>query len=208
MGKIIDLAGERFGMLFVKHKLDEKGGGAKWVCECDCGEFRTVKGGHLRAGYFKSCGCHVGRHGHSSNGSRSREYTSYYNMMARCHKPTNKRYKDYGAKGILVCDEWRGSFNSFIGDMGDCPEDYQIERIDNNKGYSKGNCKWASRKENMRNRKNSSIWFVKGKVFYTLDDAGSEFNVSSNTIRAWCVGRVVGDIFYQPKENCYRESVY
>jgi len=205
MGNFKDMAGIRFGMLVADKKLDRDGGGFDWECVCDCGKVRVVYGGHLRTGKVKSCGCHIW-HGHAK--TKTREYISYHNMMARCCKESNKRYKDYGAKGILVSDDWKLSFKNFIRDMGECPENYQIDRIDNEQGYSKENCRWASRKENMRNKGNSYNWILFGATYPTAKEASENFNVSENTISAWCIGRKVGTKFYPPKESCSRVGVY
>lgn len=104
--------------------------GSRYRCLCDCGKERVVRVGHFNTGKIKSCGCHVTRHGHSGNG-RSRTYISYHNMMVRCHDKKNKRYKDYGGKGIFVCERWSKGFEYFLEDMGECPEGLQIYRIDN-----------------------------------------------------------------------------
>lgn len=175
--------------------------GSLYRCICDCGNERLVKVGHFNSGKIKSCGCHAGRHGHAGS-KRSRTYISYHNMMARCHKPENKRYKDYGAKGIFVCDRWRDSFHNFLDDMGECPEGETIDRIDNNKGYEPGNCRWATRSKNQRNRSVSKIWIVNGFSFETMADASREFNVSISTIRAWCQGRTSEGRWYPPREGC------
>lgn len=182
----------------------ERLAGSKYRCVCDCGNERIMHVGHFNSGYAKSCGCHVIRHGKSN----SREQMSYSNMMARCHNPKNKRYKDYGEKGIFVCDEWRNNFYQFYLDMGDCPSGYQIDRIDNRKGYSKENCRWVDAKTNMNNRSISVTWIVYGKRFQTTIEAAKHFNVSTSTITAWCKGRTAEGRYYKPKEGCSYEKLY
>lgn len=188
---------KRWGILTAVQRLN----GSKYLCKCDCGKERIVSVGHFNAGYFKSCGCHHW-HGYAINHNRSREYISYYNMIARCHKPTNKRYCDYGAKGITVCDRWRESFRNFLADMGECPLGYQIDRINNKAGYSPENCRWVSPKENMANRSITKVWVVFGREFKSTTDAAKEFAVSAQTIRAWCMGRLAEGRFYAPKSGC------
>ena len=198
------MIGKRVHMLVVVEKLPS----SKVLCKCDCGAMRTVQLGHFKTGGVKSCGCHVVRHGHASPGKHTREYTSYNNMIARCEKKSNKRYHDYGGRNIKVCSKWKGSFINFFSDMGTCPEGFTLERKDSRKGYSSDNCKWASRKENQRNRLCSRFYTVKGKKYDTLEDAGDANNVSGATIRAWCLGRTVGDKFYSPKPNCSATNKY
>jgi len=197
----MSIIGKKVGMLKVIKRLE----GSKALCLCDCGNGRVVSVGHFNAGYFKSCGCHVVRHGHAGSGTkkRSREYISYYNMIARCHKKTNKRYKDYGAKGIVVCGRWRDSFVNFLNDMGPCPDGYTIDRVDNSGIYEPRNCRWVSRAENQNNRANSKRWVVNGIIYNSCTDAARSCGCSHNTIRAWCLGRVAAGRTYKRKENCY-----
>lgn len=181
--------------------------GSKYECLCDCGKSRTVSVGHFNTGKIKSCGCHVVRHGHSGY-VRSREYIAYHNMIVRCHKPSNKRFKDYGAKGVVVCERWRASFADFLADMGPCPDGMQIDREDNTKGYEPGNCKWATPKQNMANRSVTRKWVIDGQSFLSAADAAKEFEVSTSTIQAWCKGRTADGRYYPPRPGCSAELIY
>lgn len=102
-------------------------------------------------------------------GGATKEYAVWSAMIQRCTNPKNKNFKDYGGRGIEVCARWMG-FESFIADMGKCPEGYMLERMDNSKGYSPSNCKWSSRVEQANNRRNNRI---------------IEFNGEAKTVVQW-----------------------
>lgn len=195
----LDLVGKRVEMLEVIEKLPK----SYLRCRCDCGAEKILKTGHFNTGLMKSCGCHwkTGKTG-------SKELMSYSNMMARCHNPKNKRYKDYGAKGLIVCDEWRNNFKQFYKDMGDCPNGYQIDRIDNTKGYYKENCRWVDPRQNMINRSVSMIWTVNGVDYLSSTEAAKQLKCSTSSIIAWCKGRIAQKRYYPPKDNCSFRYVY
>lgn len=132
-----------------------------WKCLCSCGNFITLRGASLVHGNTKSCGClHkkvVGDTFRTHGKAKSKEYRSWQHLKERCLNPKDPAYFNYGGRGITVCDEWKDSFEKFYEDMGECPKNYSIERIDNEKGYYKENCKWASREEQSLNRRNTVI---------------------------------------------------
>ena len=157
MAKVIDLVGQRFGRLVVVEEVGRnKHGGALWSCACDCGVAITISGNHLRRGTTKSCGCYQkdrAREGNVLHGMAGcREYGSYKNMRNRCTNPNNKYYYNYGGRGITVCEQWN-TFEQFYKDMGPCPENFTLERMNNDGNYEPSNCIWASRVTQASNRR-------------------------------------------------------
>lgn len=130
-------------------------------CLCDCGNMITVRANELRRGHTKSCGClrvDFGKARRTHGLSRTSEYGAWYNMIRRCTDPNIKQWKDYGGRGLTVCQRWLKSFSNFIKDMGSKPSpELTLERFFNYEGYKPSNCVWATRKEQIRNRRNSVI---------------------------------------------------
>jgi hypothetical protein len=157
MAKFKDLTGAKFDRWTVIERTENKGKRIMWLCKCECGTESTVRGDHLNGGYSKSCGClrtesHT-KHGHSSATHISSEYSSWHNMVTRCTNNSHASFNDYAGRGITVCEKWK-TFENFLEDMGNKPSDeYSIERIDNNKGYSPANCVWSDRITQQRNQR-------------------------------------------------------
>lgn len=159
--------GDRFGRLVV---LDEQGRNARryilYRCRCDCGAEKTVAGVYLAQGETKSCGClvpdasraHATKHGDNVPGHRAGEYSAWSAAIHRCTNPNNMHWKDYGGRGITVCDRWRNSYPAFLADMGRKPSPrHSIDRIDVNGNYEPGNCRWATPQEQARNHRPKKI---------------------------------------------------
>jgi hypothetical protein len=146
-----DLTGKSFGDWTVLARGVHQYGRTRWLCQCACGSERSVAAVHLVNGKSKSCGC---RKGEDHKMSASPEYRARKKMIDRCHNPSNKDYRHYGGRGIEVCPEWRASFLQFLADMGPRPSPLlSVDRIDNDKGYSKDNCRWATRSQQAFNRR-------------------------------------------------------
>jgi hypothetical protein len=167
-------AGTRQGKLQIIsfHKIGSRHQPPRWLCKCDCGKTKIICSQSLRAG-TQSCGCIrieelKGRAIHRKCNTNT--YRTWKSMIQRCTNSNFTKYPRYGGRGITVCDEWK-TFSRFYEDMGDRPIGFQLDRIDNNKGYSKGNCRWASIKTQARNRSNNRM---------------IEINGESKTMAEWC----------------------
>ncbi len=169
MSKSLNLVNNRFGRLVViKRVANNKRGRTRWLCECDCGNKTIVLGMRLKNQDTKSCGCFrdelaktMGlsrlRHGHKRFGQMTRVYSIWGGMIKRCSNSGHRWYKNYGGRGIAVCARWR-KFENFLKDMGEPPTDeHQIDRVDNDGHYEPKNCRWVTRSQNGRNKRNNRL---------------------------------------------------
>lgn len=160
--KLINLVGCRFGRLTVLSIIPKDSRDRRWLCRCQCGRTCQIVGNNLRQGHSTSCGCfrtetticRSTKHGHDCRNATTPEYCSWSGMIQRCTNPNWRRYRDWGGRGITICPQWRQDFSKFLMDMGPKPSlEYSLDRIDNSGNYEPGNCRWATRSQQRRNRR-------------------------------------------------------
>lgn len=187
-----DFTGMRFGQWLVKgrdlERMDHKGVRSYYICECDCGSIRSVSLYELSNGHSKSCGCASKDRMVKRNFKHSLSRTDIYRvlrcMKERCYSFKHSSYKNYGGRGIGVCEEWQSNPESFVKWAMETGyrRGLTIDRIDVNKGYSPDNCRWATRKEQVRNRTNTVFVHIDG-IQYSLSEFCETHNI--NYAAAW-----------------------
>lgn len=184
--KALDLVGKRFGSLLVieRRGSDEKGQ-SLWLCCCDCGAEKVVRGHDLKGG-TKSCGCsrkyNTGLYKHGL--SNTRIHRIWRSIQDRCYNQNNQDYRHYGGRGITVCDEWKDDFLLFYNwalENG-YNENLTIDRVDVNSGYSPENCRWVSMETQANNKRNNKVFTLNGKTL-TVSQWSKETGVKYGDIQ-------------------------
>jgi len=173
MAKINYVEGQKIGNLIFLNRVESENKKSPIAnFKCECGKNFVSRIDSVKILKTKSCGCMklkfmsegLTKHGHNKNGKKSAEYGSWQAMHARCNNPKHQNYERYKHLGITVCEEW-STFDKFIADMGLKPSlEHTIDRIENTKGYYKENCKWSTKKEQQRNKRNTTFVEYKGDV--------------------------------------------
>lgn len=175
--------GQRFGKLKVLQYCPPprpKTKGTYYLCECDCGKQTIIKRESIVYDGKKHCGCESRFHGHSKGDKVSLTYGTWRTMVQRCTNQNMPCFKDYGGKGITVCERWK-SFQNFLDDMGEKPGKLTLDRIDNKKGYGPDNCRWATRRRQRINQDRTKIYTVLG-ITGCLIELCEHFKMSIQTV--------------------------
>lgn len=190
MGKLVDLTGKRFGRLIVIEQAGRaKNGRVKWLCICDCGNEKITTETALVDGRAKSCGClksEALKAAFTKHGlCNSKLYSVRKAMIRRCYKEKCAEYKNYGKRGITVCEEWLGE-NGFINFYNwaiknGYKEGLSIDRIDNDGNYCPENCRWATKKEQMMNTRRNR-WIDFNGETHTITEWSNITGIAQSTI--------------------------
>src|SRR5271165_1021445 len=185
-----NLSGQKFGMLTALHPTKSNGKKLSWLYQCDCGQFREACGTDvskdIKKGRHPSCGCQTKKqqagkkrtHGMSQHPA----FAVWRAMKARCYQPSHPAWKNYGGRGISVCESWRQSFSNFWNDMKESYESgLELERSDNSKGYFKENCLWRSRQWQANNRR-TNIYIPTAEGEMTISEASEVFGINVTTL--------------------------
>lgn len=196
-----NLVRHRFGKLLVlQRERCHNNRRSRWLCECDCGCRIITRADLLLAGKSRSCGCAnvpaVRRANRTHGKSGTSIYQIWISMVRRCRNSKTRAYKDYGGRGITVTDAWANSFQAFFDDVGERPTGLTLERIENDKGYFPGNVRWATPKEQARNRRSTKFVTVRGEKM-PLAAAAERHSVNYSTAlnrlhSGWPINKALG----------------
>lgn len=208
------MIGEKYGKLTVL-KLDKERSGKRkyYICQCDCGNLKSVRDDCLKSGNTKSCGCLI-KEINSSKTQHTKEklYYVWAGMKSRCNNPNANGYEDYGGRGITVCDEWNGEhdyINFKIWAMNNGYEEgLSIDRIDVNGNYEPNNCRWVTQKIQTRNMRNNLNITYKGET-HVLQDWAEILNINPNTLyhRIYTLHWNICDAFENHNKDNYKNGL-
>lgn len=197
----IDITGKRYGMLVALSLAYVKNQSCVWLCKCDCGNETTARVGTLTMGRKLSCGCKEGNITHGA--THTTLYKKYQSMLKRC---SNKKDKDYGGRGITVCDEWKEDFLAFYNwaHSNGYEKNLTIERIDVNGNYCPENCTWISSEKQANNKTNSRYFTYKGETKNTKQwaaDLGFCEKTMRERLRKWTIEEALTTPKYKRRKN-------
>lgn len=178
MRRSVVIAGESFGAWTVWEDARSVNNNIVAICRCACGLFKRVRAKMLKDGRTTKCHlCAISTHGMT----KTPTWISWSSMHGRCTNQNFVGFVDYGGRGIQVCEEW-ASFDQFLRDMGERPADMTLDRTDVNGNYSKENCRWASKKVQAMNRRNT-VWVEYEGEIYTSIDLARHLGINYHTLR-------------------------
>ena len=210
MAQFNDLSGNRFDMLLVLHRVENSPDGyVQYLCLCDCGNTKVIKGHNLLNGKTHSCGCLKKKMMaekqfiHGEAGSRhcqpNRLYRIWRGMVDRCTRPNFRQWKDYGGRGITVCNEWRNDYQNFKqwAYSNGYDDNLTIDRKNNDGNYEPSNCRWIPFEEQMNNRRTNHLLSLNGKT-QSMKKWSNEIGINYGTLKSriksgWPIERALKD---------------
>jgi hypothetical protein len=202
--KPVDLTGEHFGRLTVVRYEGRNHRHRFWKCRCDCGGITVSRGDALASGLSKSCGC-LNREIVSRSATKhgqawpkcTPEYRAWAAILQRCFNHKSRAYRNYGARGIVVCDRWRESFDAFFSDVGNRPSKaHSLDRYPNNNGnYEPGNVRWATKRQQSQNTRATRNVTLEG-LSLCITEWARRLGIAPNTLRyrvkaGWDIHRIL-----------------
>lgn len=200
--------GKRFGRLLVLEKVGSKSNNHIWLCKCDCGERVERTTDYLNKQRDKaSCGCRWKEICVKHGKTQTKLFSVWQSILSRCYYEKNKSYKNYGERGIIVCDEWKNDFQSFYewsirngynenANRGECT----IDRINNNGNYCPENCRWVTMKKQSNNKRNNVYVEING-VTKSLAEWSDFSGISKSTIKQRYHKGMVGEELIKPVQK-------
>lgn len=183
----IDITGMKFNRLQAIEYVGQGYSGARWKFKCDCGNEVVTASYFVRKGMTKSCGCWNEENKHNRykihGMHKTRLYQAWIHMKQRCKNPKCKSYKNYGGRGIEVCQDWEKSFINFKdwAYKNGYTDALTLDRIDNDKGYYPENCRWVNMLVQENNKRNNHYYLINGEM-KTLSQISREYNISRNAL--------------------------
>lgn len=215
MTRILPILGARYDMLTVISEgvFRDKYRKTAYKCRCECGSENVYRSTHLRSGKIKSCGCQRQENFykgwaeycknclHTDSKKLKGAYKSWSGLKSRCLNPSNKAFKDYGGRGITVCERWLASFQNFLDDMGIRPEGLTIGRIDNDGNYEPGNCRWETKKQQTNNTRMTIRIDGEALVLF-CEKVGVDAMTVRHRIKAgWDLEKAMSQPLFNPKDD-------
>ena len=211
--KAADLTGMRYERWTALYRINTTKP-AMWMCQCECGIQRPVWDADLKRGSSKSCGClrdefrieNLTTHG----GTGTKEYRTWLHIIQRCENRNINTYKNYGGRGITICDEWRTDFSAFLAHIGNAPSPkHSIDRIDNDGNYEPGNVRWATKKEQANNTSTVRIYDYQGDrltISQAMSKSGIRMHIATinNRLRK---GWSLEDAINTPVDKKYARNI-
>lgn len=212
--RVKNLTGVRRGLLVaLKYIGTMENRHARWLCQCDCGNMHEVDGATFLRWMCRSCGCYrdkISQESHTTHGkTNTPEYQVWLGIIKRTEDPTHQSWKNYGGRGLKMCDKWRNSFEAFLADVGLRPsKGHSLDRLNNSLGYFPENCAWKTSVQQARNRRNNHLITYKNETI-TLAEMTERLGFTKHMLRQRLnSGMTVEEAVETPHKRQRKVNVY